>query len=81
MYYSLGCFMVCSSLPRPLLAKNMLAKPELSRSFVDMQSGSHLRGFFVLACIIGALALAPEQPDQQASICQNHNSIAACLVW
>jgi len=33
------------------------------------------------ACISGAFLLAPEQPEQQASICQRHNSVDACRVW
>jgi len=33
------------------------------------------------ACMTGAFLLAPEQPEQQASICERHQSVAACRVW
>ena len=33
------------------------------------------------ALLGAAFLLAPEQPEQQASICQQHHSIEACRVW
>ena len=33
------------------------------------------------ALVSGAFLLAPEQPEQQASICQQHHSVDACRVW
>ena len=33
------------------------------------------------ALVTGAFMLAPEQPRQQASICERHHSVAACRVW
>ena len=81
MYYLFGCVMVCSSFQSPLLSKSMLAKSVSRRSTAEIQIGSHFRVFLVLAFIIVALVLAPEQPEQQASICKNHNPIAACVVW
>ena len=35
----------------------------------------------VLALLLGAALLAPEQPLDQAAICQRHNGVAACQVW
>jgi len=33
------------------------------------------------ALVTGAFVLAPEQPRQQAFICERHHSVAACRVW
>ena len=33
------------------------------------------------ALVGGAFLLAPEQPERQASICQQHHSVDACRVW
>ncbi|QNI72136.1 putative conserved membrane protein [Synechococcus sp. NOUM97013] len=33
------------------------------------------------ALLGAAFLLAPEQPEQQASICQQHHSVEACRVW
>ena len=33
------------------------------------------------ALVTGALLLAPERPEQRASICQQYHSEAACRVW
>ena len=35
----------------------------------------------LLALVLGAALLAPEQPRAQAEICQRHNGAAACRVW
>ncbi|MAF41161.1 MAG: serine protease inhibitor [Cyanobium sp. ARS6] len=36
---------------------------------------------FASVLVSGAFVLAPEQPEQQASICQQHHSAEACRVW
>jgi len=36
---------------------------------------------FASVLVSGAFLLAPEQPEQQASICQQHHSAEACRVW
>ena len=36
---------------------------------------------FASLLVSGAFLLAPEQPEQQASICQQHHSAEACRVW
>ena len=35
----------------------------------------------VLALVLAAALLAPEQPAAQAEICQRHNGVSACRVW
>ncbi|MGC6482936.1 MAG: serine protease inhibitor [Synechococcus sp.] len=35
----------------------------------------------VAALVMAACLLAPEEPHQQASICERHHSVAACRVW
>ncbi|MEY4772775.1 hypothetical protein [Vulcanococcus sp.] len=35
----------------------------------------------VVAGLLAALLLVPEQPQAQADICQRHNGAAACRVW
>ncbi|WP_392350091.1 hypothetical protein [Parasynechococcus sp.] len=43
--------------------------------------GLPVRGVLVGALIVSALLLAPEEPVEQASICQRHNTVEACRVW
>ena len=33
------------------------------------------------ALVTGALLIAPDRPEQSASICQHYHSEAACRVW
>ena len=35
----------------------------------------------VVAVLLGAALLAPEQPAAQAEICERHNGVAACRIW
>ena len=35
----------------------------------------------VVALVLGAALLAPEQPAAQAEICERHNGVAACRIW
>lgn len=51
---------------------------------VDPQDTGLLRAVMAAAAaalVSGAFLLAPEQPEQQASICQQHHSVDACRVW
>ncbi|OUW47471.1 MAG: hypothetical protein CBD47_04645 [Synechococcus sp. TMED187] len=42
----------------------------------------HCAGALMAAALVtGAFVLAPEQPQQQASICERHHSVSACRVW
>jgi len=36
---------------------------------------------FASVLVSAAFVLAPEQPEQQASICLQHHSAEACRVW
>lgn len=36
---------------------------------------------FASVLVSAAFVFAPEQPEQQASICQQHHSAEACRVW
>ena len=51
------------------------------RARVHGLEGRSLRLIIPAGLIIGALVIAPEEPDQQASICLRHHSPAACRVW
>lgn len=35
----------------------------------------------VLALVLAAALIAPEQPRAQAEICERHNGAAACRIW
>jgi len=35
----------------------------------------------VVALVLAAALVAPEQPQAQADICERHNGPAACRVW
>jgi hypothetical protein len=35
----------------------------------------------VIALVLGAALLVPEQPRAQAEICERHNGAAACRIW
>jgi len=35
----------------------------------------------IVALVLGAALVAPEQPHAQADICERHNNAAACRVW
>ena len=42
---------------------------------------SVIKALAASALLGAAFLLAPEQPEQQASICQQHHSVEACRVW
>ncbi|HHG2223369.1 MULTISPECIES: hypothetical protein [unclassified Synechococcus] len=35
----------------------------------------------VVALVLTAALVAPEQPEQLAAVCERHNGPAACRVW
>ncbi|MAN19410.1 MAG: serine protease inhibitor [Synechococcus sp. EAC657] len=43
--------------------------------------GRLVKALVASALLGAAFLLAPEQPEQQASICQQHHSVEACRVW
>ena len=40
-----------------------------------------MRFIITAGLLTGALLIAPEEPDAQASICQRHYSAEVCRVW
>ena len=64
----------------------MLPRGDGNRSIVvSTGEGNALRRLaatvFASMLVSAAFVLAPEQPEQQASICQQHHSAEACRVW
>lgn len=57
--------------------------PRQTSNCSTSQQQRYLSFSFVVAFLFvgAAIFLAPESPDELASICQKHNSIAACQVW
>jgi hypothetical protein len=49
-----------------------------AQDIARVRSGSAL---LAAALVTGALLMAPERPEQSASICQHYHSAAACRVW
>lgn len=49
------------------------------RAFVA-ETGTTAVGLALVLMLV-ATVVAPEQPGEQASICQRHNGVAACRVW
>ncbi|MCT0218829.1 hypothetical protein KQ304_07420 [Synechococcus sp. CS-1329] len=67
--------------PRPLPAWRAGAGWFRSRSWSLPRP---LRVFFpwlVVALVLTAALVAPEQPEQLAALCERHNGPAACRVW
>ena len=63
----------------------MLPESRVSRGDGSRTSGAAVArtGSLLLAAalITGAFLLAPERPEQSASICQRYHSVEACRVW
>jgi hypothetical protein len=57
----------------PLLASLPVARPRIRRRQLVLPA--------VVALLLGAALLAPEQPAAQAEICERHNGVAACRIW
>jgi hypothetical protein len=62
--------------PRPLIAGSRAGR---HRPLVPVLSAGPLALAAVL--VLTAALVAPEQPQDQAAICQRHNGPAACRVW
>jgi len=59
--------------PSSLLAAAPMVRPRIRRRELVLP--------VVVALLLGAALLAPEQPAAQAEICQRHNGVAACRIW
>jgi hypothetical protein len=64
-----------SMLPQSRASRRHRAKVQ---DTARVRTGSAL---FVAAMVTGALLMAPDRPEQSASICQHYHSEAACRVW
>ena len=64
-----------SMLPQSRLSRRGRAQ---AQDIARVRTGSAL---LAAALVTGALLLAPERPEQSASICQHYHSAAACRVW
>ncbi|MGB7563545.1 MAG: hypothetical protein WBM08_02215 [Prochlorococcaceae cyanobacterium] len=64
-----------------LIAPPLVRRPHghQPRALVAETSTTAL-GLALMLMLVAAL-VAPEQPGEQASICQRHNGVAACRVW
>jgi hypothetical protein len=65
--------MTASCFSTPLAVGRALERPRIRRR--------QLVGPAVVALLLGAVLLAPEQPAAQAEICERHNGVAACRIW
>ncbi|MEJ6584692.1 MAG: serine protease inhibitor [Synechococcus sp. ChSW.bin.154] len=64
-----------SMLPQSRVSRRDRAQPQDTSR---VRIGSAL---LAAALVSGALLMAPDQPEQSASICQHYHSEAACRVW
>ena len=64
-----------SMLPQSRVSRRGRAQ---AQDIARLRTGSAL---LAAALVTGALLLAPERPEQSASICQHYHSAAACRVW
>ena len=64
-----------SMLPQNRVSRRDRAQPQDTSR---VRIGSAL---LAAALVTGALLMAPDQPEQSASICQHYHSEAACRVW
>ena len=56
-------------------------KTRISLDYKNNNALSVSKFLVALSCIAVSVIFVPESPDQLASICETHNSIAACQVW
>ncbi len=81
MYYILGLVMASSCLRASAISVSMLPRRACPRIVQGQQRGWAFHFVLPAALLTGAMLLAPEQPEQQASICQRHHPVVACQVW
>ena len=78
---SYGLVMAGSFLKRRVDVLPLLPRYEDSRLMQSQENDKWLRILMPFLLIIFAFCVAPESPNQLASICQRHNSEIACQVW
>jgi hypothetical protein len=73
--------MAASSFSPPrLLPAGPVVRPGRARSWSLPRSLGALP-WLVVALVLMAALVAPEQPEQLAALCERHNGPAACRVW
>ena len=80
MYYYSNCVMASSCLQGEINPEVVLLPKEELRKLVKSKILLNWRALMAVALIICAIVLAPEQPEEQAYICQKYNPIEACLL-
>ena len=81
MYYILGLVMASSYFRASAISVSMLPRRACPRIVPGWQIGWAYQFVLPAALLTGAMLVAPEQPEQQASICQRHHPVVACQVW
>lgn len=81
MYYRQSLDMASSYLHTSTIPEPMLPRRDCSRAAQGQQTGFAFGFVLAAALLTGAMLLAPEQPEQQGSICERHNPVLACQVW
>ena len=61
-------------------SQTMLPLNESVRQLCDRKVSLHPTALVAFVVLSVAVVVAPQQPENQASICQRHNPIEACLV-
>jgi hypothetical protein len=72
--------MAASSFSPPRLLPAGPVRPGRPRSWSLPRSLGALP-WLVVALVLTAALVAPEQPEQLAALCERHNGPAACRVW
>lgn len=72
--------MAASCFSTPRLLPTRLVRPARGRPWSFPHAVAALP-LLVVALVLAAALVAPEQPEQLAAICERHNGPAACRVW
>ncbi len=72
--------MVASCFSTPRLLPTSLVRPGQRRPWSLPHAVAALP-LLVVALVLTAALVAPEQPEQLGAICERHNGPAACRVW
>ena len=81
MYYLEFCVMANSSVSRSCSWGTISFPQNVLRRILGKKLFSNFTFVLPFTLIFFAICLAPEQPEQMASICQKHNPVVACQVW
>ncbi|MDM7937150.1 MAG: serine protease inhibitor [Cyanobium sp. CZS 48M] len=74
--------MAASSFSPPRLLPAGQVRPVRARSWsCSLPRSLGALPWLVVALVLTAALVAPEQPEQLAALCERHNGPAACRVW